>query len=60
MSLPGYDAWKTREPEPDWCPCEVCGLPLRNDGNLFLYCERCDAPEPFDAADYEAWAKEQP
>jgi hypothetical protein len=24
--LRGYDEWLTREPEPDWAACDVCGM----------------------------------
>ena len=43
--LPGYDAWKTREPEMDDEACEQCGTALQRErigGRTYWFCERCD------------------
>lgn len=49
MSLPGYDAWKTRLPdEYDGPVCNRCGSFLLRDHTIpgqYWYCERCDEPE---------------
>ena len=48
MSLPGYDAWKTRLPDNyDGPVCAQCGGNIERDwhalrGGLLWYCERCD------------------
>jgi hypothetical protein len=43
VNLPGYDAWKTREPDEDYELCPDCGGPLRRArGTQCWFCERCD------------------
>jgi hypothetical protein len=45
MSLRGYDAWKTREPDWDVEVCDECGHAKVRQGRAW-FCERCEEPEP--------------
>lgn len=61
MSLPGYDAWKTRLPEDDWRECPHCDGVMRWSSFWRGWeCERCEentGPDP-DAL-YDEWRDRQ-
>jgi hypothetical protein len=58
MSLPGYDAWKTRVPDDyDGPVCGKCGAFLLRDRTSLLvlwFCERCDEPAEEEEEDLDA------
>ena len=61
MSLPGYDAWKTRLPDDDGKECPSCGEWMvyfsSARGWVCEHCEEREAPDPDRA--YDEWRDRQ-
>jgi len=52
MSLPGYDAWKTTDPDLEYDHCPECDAPLEGD-KYEGHCTEEDCDYTYEA-DYEA------